>query len=250
MSDGLDRNWPEAIRRVRERTPARVLTGRSGSSYTTASQLELRQAHAEAVDAVRNELDLSTTLGASFSAAWKLFEVSTLAASKSEFLLRPDLGRRFSEAASATIRQRCQKNVELQIVIGDGLSVAAVAAQVPQLLPLLMQGAIRRGWHVGQPFVVRHCRVGVLNDVGELLSPAVALLLIGERPGLATAESLSAYMAFRPNGDHTDADRNLVSNIHARGTPGAQAATRILDMISAMMVQQTSGTKLQASLNP
>lgn len=251
MTDELAQQWPEAIQRIRERTPARVFSGRAGASYRTASQLQLREAHAAAVDAVRNELDLALTLGASFCATWKLFEVSTRATSKDEFLLRPDLGRLFSDEARSAIKQRCTENPDVQIAIGDGLSVAAIAAQVPQLLPLLTQGAMRNGWHVGQPFVIRHCRVGVLNDIGEILSPKVAVLLIGERPGLATAESLSAYLAFRPNGNHTDADRNLISNIHARGTPPEVAATRILGMVSAMMSQQISGTKLKTpSLTP
>ncbi|MGZ4787933.1 MAG: ethanolamine ammonia-lyase subunit EutC, partial [Terriglobales bacterium] len=248
-TDELAHPWPEVLRKIRERTPARVLSGRAGASYLTRSQLDLRDAHAAAVDAVRNEMELTSTLGADFCDRWKLFDISTMAASKAEYLLRPDLGRRLSQEARATIQQRCQSCRDLQIVIGDGLSVAAVAAQVPQLLPLLMQGGTSRGWRVGQPFVIRHCRVGVLNDVGELLSPTVSVLLIGERPGLATAESLSAYLAFRANRNHSDADRNLVSNIHARGTPSAEAATRILDVVSAMMSQQISGTKLnRASL--
>jgi ethanolamine ammonia-lyase small subunit len=251
MTDELTQAWPDVVRLIRERTPARVLAGRAGSSYRTASQLDLREAHAAAVDAVRDELDLHFNLGASFVDEHGLFEVSTVATSKAEFLLRPDFGRRFSEAARATIKERCEPNADLQIVIGDGLSVAAVAAQVPELLPLLLEGAKSKGWNAGQPFVVRHCRVGILNDIGELVWPKVTVLLIGERPGLATAESLSAYLAFRSNPRHTDADRNLVSNIHARGTPPVAAATRIIGMVSAMMVQQISGTKLNIpSLQP
>ena len=244
MNDELTKLWPEAIRRMRERTPARVLDGRAGASYRTRSQLDLREAHAAAVDAVRDELDLNATLGPAVVSQHGLFEVTTLATSKAEYLLRPDLGRRLSDDARSTVVARCGSGADLQVTIGDGLSVAAVAAQVPQLLPLLLQGAMRRGWTAGQPFVVRHCRVGILNDIGEVLSPTVAVLLIGERPGLATAESLSAYLAFRPKCNDSDADRNLVSNIHARGTPPALAATRILDMVSAMMLQQVSGTKL------
>jgi ethanolamine ammonia-lyase small subunit len=94
--------------------------------------------------------------------------------------------------------------------------------------------------------VIRHCRVGILNQIGELLLPTVAVLLIGERPGLATAESLSAYMAYRPQRVHTDADRNLISNIHARGVSPADAAVRILDLASQMMKAQFSGTQLRA----
>jgi ethanolamine ammonia-lyase small subunit len=232
------------LEKVRERTPARLLVGRAGASYRTALQLELRSAHAAAVDAVRDELDLVATFGEEFCRRWALFEVTTEAQSKPEYLLRPDKGRRLNETARATIAERCNAEADLQIVIGDGLSVAAVAAQVPTLLPLIVSGAAARGWSVGDTFVVRHCRVGVLNDVGELLSPQVTVLLIGERPGLATAESLSAYMAFGANARHTDAERNLVSNIHARGTSTELAAQRILNFAEAMMAQRISGIRL------
>jgi ethanolamine ammonia-lyase small subunit len=236
------------LERVRRRTPARLLVGRAGASYRTAPQLELREAHAAAVDAVRDELDLHTTFGESFCCEWNLFEVSTEASSKAEYLLRPDKGRHLNDHARALISERCRPHAHVQIIIGDGLSVAAVAKQVPLLLPLLHQGATNRGWTLGHPFVIRHCRVGVLNDIGDLLAPSVAVLLIGERPGLATAESLSAYMAFRPRAGHTDGDRNLVSNIHVRGTPPEQAAERILDIAQAMISQQSSGTRLSYSL--
>jgi ethanolamine ammonia-lyase small subunit len=134
------------------------------------------------------------------------------------------------------------------VVVGDGLSAAAVAAQVPGLLPLLEQEAVRRGWSFGRPFFVRHCRVGVLNDVGDLLDPAVVVLLIGERPGLATAESLSAYLAYRPRAGHTDAQRNLISNVHARGVALDEAARRIAALAEAMRRQGCSGVAVKEAL--
>jgi ethanolamine ammonia-lyase small subunit len=133
----------------------------------------------------------------------------------------------------------------LQIVIGDGLSVTAIAAQVPALLPLIADGAAARGWSVGRTFAIRYCRVGILNEIGELISPKVVILLIGERPGLATAESLSAYMAYRPKSSDTDAERNLISNIHARGVGSQQAAVRILNLAAAMMARQHSGYEVR-----
>ena len=232
---------PELVRRVRARTPARLLAGRAGASYRTGTQLELREAHAAARDAVEAELELNAALGANFVAQWRLFETGTEARSKEEFLLEPERGRRFSEAARRMIVDRCPAGADLQIVIGDGLSVTAVAAQVPSLLPLLAEGARQRGWKAGQVFVIRHCRVGVLNEIGELLSPKVVVLLIGERPGLATAESLSAYMAYRPRRGHTDADRNLISNIHARGLSAPAASARILSLAAEMMKLGASG---------
>jgi ethanolamine ammonia-lyase small subunit len=124
-----------------------------------------------------------------------------------------------------------------------------VAAQVPSLIPLLYQSAITRGWTVGQTFVVRYCRVGILNEIGELLGPKVVVLLIGERPGLATADSLSAYMAYRPDSTHTDANRNLVSNIHARGLGPEDAADRILRLAERMITARTSGGNLRIDSN-
>jgi ethanolamine ammonia-lyase small subunit len=134
------------------------------------------------------------------------------------------------------------------VVVGDGLSATAVAAQVPALLPRLADEAAGRGWRFGRPFAVRYCRVGVLNDVGELLDPAVAVLLVGERPGLATAESLSAYLAYRPRAGQTDADRNLVCNVHARGVPAAEAAGRVARLAAAMIRAKAGGVQVKEEL--
>lgn len=237
----------ELVRQVRARTPARLLTGRAGAGYRTGTQLELREAHAAARDAVRAELDLNEHLGSAVE-NYKLFEVSTRANSKDEYLLRPDLGREFSAEARRRILECCPRECQFQIALGDGLSVTALAAQAPPLLGELLRGAEARAWSAGQPFVVRYCRVGILNEVGELLAPHVAVLLIGERPGLATAESLSAYMAYRPRYGHTDADRNLISNIHPRGVQTGDAAKRILDLAAQMMNTQRSGYQLWEEL--
>jgi ethanolamine ammonia-lyase small subunit len=238
-------DWPEIVRRVRARTPARLLAGRSGAAYRTSTQLELREAHAAARDAVRAELDLERDLGPAFIQEWHLFEARTRARNKEEYLLRPDLGRFFSEESRAQVLGRCSRDHDLQIVIGDGLSVTAVSKQAPLLLPLLVEGARSRQWSVGPVFVVRHCRVGILNEIGKLLEPKVAVLLIGERPGLATSESLSAYMAYRPRSSHTDANRNLIANIDARGVNPEHAALRILNLAAVMMKKHTSGCLLK-----
>ena len=163
--------WPDLIEKIRARTPARVLAGRTGAAYRTATQLELRHAHAAARDAVRAELDLERDLGGGFVRLWNLFAVSTMAASKDEYLRRPDLGRRLNEDARTQLAARCASQADLQVVIGDGLSVTAVSTQVPPLLPFIAEKARALGWKLGQPFAMRYCRVGVINDVGELLSP-------------------------------------------------------------------------------
>jgi ethanolamine ammonia-lyase small subunit len=244
ISDSL----PEIVQQVRLRTPARLLAGRSGGAYLTTTQLELRAAHAAARDAVRTEFNLEQHLGADLLKRFEMFEVSSAARSKDEYLLRPDLGRQLSGESRIHIAASCPRELTFQVAVGDGLSTAAVAAQVPVLLPLLMQGAKDRGWTVGRPFAIRFCRVGILNEIGEILHSRVTVLLIGERPGLATAESLSAYMAFRPKSGHTDANRNLISNIHQRGISPAEAAVRILNLADKMMTLESSGACVREEL--
>lgn len=229
---------------ARSLTPARILVGRAGASLGTSTRLGLLQDHAAAVDAVHAEFVLERDLGHDFSAQWGLFEVQTQAQSKAEYLLRPDLGRSLDTRALERLSQ-CPTRVELQVVIGDGLSVAAVSAQVPALLPLLEAGSTRMNWRFGQPFFIRHCRVGVLNDIGDRLAPRVAVLLIGERPGLLTARSLSAYMAYAPRAGQTDADRNVVSNIHEQGTPVDEAAVRILRLAERMIRDEVGGVAIK-----
>jgi len=238
----------EIVRKVRAQTPARLLAGRSGAAYPTHTQLELREAHAAARDAVRAELNQFSDPGDDLARQWNLFEVCSRATSKDEYLLRPDLGRHLNDESRAKVVKHCTRGHDLQIVIGDGLSVSAVAMQVPRLLPLLCEGAMTRGWSIGEIFVIRYCRVGILNEIGELLAPKVAVLLIGERPGLATAESLSAYMAYEPRLSDTDANRNLISNIHTRGVNTGHAAQRILNLAALMMKTQTSGCQLREEL--
>ncbi len=242
--------WHTLLEKIRARTPARVLVERAGAAYRTPTQLELRQAHAAARDAVRTEFDLEKDLGTAFTSQWKLFAVSTMATSKDEYLLRPDLGRKLNEEGRKLVAQHCPSHADLQIVIGDGLSVTAVSTQVPQLLPLISQKAEAADWKLGRPFAIRYCRVGVMNDVGELLQPKVIVLLIGERPGLATAESLSAYMAYAPASGQNDSSRNLISNIHARGVSAEAAAVRIIALAAQMMTKQISGVALKEELPP
>jgi ethanolamine ammonia-lyase small subunit len=177
-----------------------------------------------------------------------LFEVSSQASSKTGYLMRPDLGRRLEEVGGQQLARLCPPKAHLQVVIGDGLSAAAVVTQVPRLLPLLEDEVKSLGWTFGQPFVIQYCRVGILNDIGEALDPEVVVLLIGERPGMATALSLSAYLAYRPRAGHTDAQRNLISNIHERGIPPDAAAMRIISLAARMRELHASGVTLKEEL--
>ena len=238
------------LEKTRHRTPARVFVGRSGAGYLTRTQLELRQGQAAAADAVRAEFDIEKHLGSKLIRDFGVFEVQTAATSKDEYIRNPSLGRRFCEIAREEILHRCARGTDLQIIIGDGLSIAALAAQIPGLLPGVMSLAQSKGWKLGQPFAIRYCRVGILNEVGELLRPKVAVLLIGERPGLATDESLSAYFAFRPRAGQTDSDRNVISNIHKRGVDHVQAAVRVVNLAAQLMASGRSGSEIKEDLPP
>lgn len=227
-----------------ERTPARILEGRSGAAYRTATWLKLRTDHAAARDAVFTDLPPEVEL-AELIERFGLVCGSTAAGEKSEYLRRPDLGRRLDEATRERYAQRIERSSDVLLAIGDGLSAAAVSAQVPRLFPLVWETAKAAGWKLATPCYLRHCRVGVMNELGELLDPRVVVLLIGERPGLATAESLSAYFAYKPRSGDTDAKRNLISNIHGRGVPIEEAAARIVALIALLMAAGASGVTVK-----
>ncbi|RZS90036.1 ethanolamine ammonia-lyase light chain [Motilibacter rhizosphaerae] len=234
--------------RVAEVTPARLLVGRAGTSYPTRTLLALRADHAVARDAVTAPLDLADGPLAEVVRATGALVVSSRARTLPEHLRRPDLGRLLAEVDRDRVAAECQHGADLQVLVGDGLSAAAVAAHVPVVLPRLLELARARGWSVGRPLLVQRCRVGILNDVGALLRPRAAVLLVGERPGLAYAESLSAYLAWAPQPGQTDADRVVLSGIsaaHRQGLPAGRAAEAVLDAVAARPVQQTGQEQLR-----
>lgn len=232
---------PEGLRALIASTTARVGVGRAGPRYNTASLLLFQGDHAITQDALYRDVDpkLLSELG--------LFIVETrITGGKQEYLLRPDLGRQLSDEAKRTIRERCIKNPTLQVVVGDGLSAAAIEANLRQILPVIKQGAQAAGLSLGTPFFIKHCRVGVMNDIGELLQPEVLILLIGERPGLGRAESMSAYMAYRPKAGDTDADRDVICNIFdGGGANPLEAGAFAVQLAQKMRKHQASGVKLK-----
>ena len=176
-----------------------------------------------------------------------LFSVQTkITGGKQEYLLRPDLGRQLSDDAKRTIGERCTKGPNVQLVVGDGLSAAAIEANLRQIFPILKQGVQAAGLSFGAPFFVKYCRVGVMNDIGDLLQPEVLILLIGERPGLGRADSMSAYMAYRPKRGDTDADRDVICNIFENGgTNPLEAGAFVVQLAQKMRKHQASGVKLK-----
>lgn len=231
MKDEFDRLCAE--------TPARLQIGRAGSRYKTKSYLDFRAAHAAANDAVMSEVrrDTLERLG--------LFEVQTMCKDKYEMLTRPDLGRLFSEETKAFLKQNATLGADVQIYCGDGLSAPSIAANVPDLLPMITLALEQEGITVGKPFFVRYCRVNTARTVGPLLSAKVVCVLIGERPGLLTDESMSAYIAYKPHPDMSESDYTVVSNISRFGMPPVEAGAYIADIIRKMLDQKCGGLQLK-----
>ena len=239
---------------VEAATTARLFLPGGPAAYDTGSWLRLRADHAAARDAVRSELDLSAPALAGLVARHAPLVTETAAADAAAYLARPDLGRRLSAGSIRALERLAaaapgRTPADLAVVVGDGLSATAVEAHGPALVDALLAGAASRGWGVREPIVlVRRCRVGILNELGPLLDADVVVLLVGERPGLAAADSLSAYLAYRPCAGHTDADRNLVSGIHGRGTPVGEATRRVLDLAGRLLVTRRSGVTVKEEI--
>ncbi|MFZ2521474.1 MAG: ethanolamine ammonia-lyase subunit EutC, partial [Anaerolineae bacterium] len=231
----------DGLKALMASTTSRIGVGRAGPRYTTQSLLLFQSDHAVTQDTLYRDVDqrLLDDLG--------LFTVQTqITGGKEEYLLRPDLGRLLTDEAKRTVAERCVKSANVQVVVGDGLSAAAVEANVRQMFPVLKQGVQAAGLTFGTPFFIQYCRVGVINDIGEVLKPDVVILLIGERPGLGRAESMSAYMAYRPKTGDTDADRDVVCNIFENGgTNPLEAGAFAVQIAQRMLKHQASGVKLK-----
>ncbi len=231
----------EGLRALMAASGARIGVGRAGPRYTTQSLLLFQSDHAVTQDALYRDVD------AQLLADLGLFSVQTqITGGKQEFLLRPDLGRLLTAEARRTLSERCVEGANVQVAVGDGLSAAAIEANARQIFPVIRQGVQAAGLTFGTPFFIKNCRVGVLNDIGETLKPDVVMLLIGERPGLGRAESMSVYMAYRPKTGDTDADRDVVCNIFENGgTNPLEAGALVVQIAQRMLKHQASGVKLK-----
>lgn len=230
--------WKEGLQELLDSTPARIGVWRTGVRPLTKTMLQLRRDHAAAVDAVYGEVQQS--LLDEFS----LFTVETQYDNTDNYLKRPDMGRILNEEGVRLIQERCQKNPQVQIVVSDGLSASAVDANLRDVLPSLTDSLKSYGLSCGTPFFVKGGRVASMDHIGEILQPEVLVLLIGERPGLVTAHSMSAYMCYRPRKGTVESDRTVISNIHRQGTSPIEAGAHIGTILSKMLEQKASGVKL------
>ncbi len=231
----------QGLRALMASTTARIGVGRAGPRYRTSSLLLFQGDHAVTQDALYRDVDQKRL------DEFNLFTVQTkITGGKQEYLLRPDLGRLLNDEAKRILNDKCQKNVNVQLVVGDGLSAAAVEANLRQMFPVIQQGVKSAGLTLGTPFFVKYARVGVMNDIGDLIKPDVVILLIGERPGLGRAESMSAYMGYKPKYGDTDADRDVVCNIFENGgTNPLEAGAFVVQIAQKMRKHEASGVKLK-----
>ena len=229
----------EQYAELKQAAPCRLGISRAGARYLTLPQLEFRAAHSAAQDAVFNDVDEA------FVEKMNLWTVQTQCDSKDTYLTRPDLGRKLSAEGAAVVKEKCRKNPTVQIYVADGLSSASVAANIGDLLPALMQGLDSYRIDTGTPFFVKYGRVGVMDEISELVGATVTCTLIGERPGLITAESMSAYIAYKATVGMPEARRTVVSNIHQAGTIPAEAGAHIAEIIKIMLEKKASGTDLK-----
>ena len=229
----------EKYAELKANAPCRLGIGKAGARYKTLPQLEFRAAHSAAQDAVFKDVDpeIIKKLG--------LMTVQTQCDNKDGYLTRPDLGRKLSKEGVELIKEKCKKKPTVQVYVSDGLSSAAVAANIPDLLPAIMQGLQSYKIDVGTPFFVKYGRVAVMDEISEITGAEVTCTLIGERPGLITAESMSAYIVYKATIGMPEARRTVISNIHRAGTNPAEAGAHIAEIIKIMLDKKVSGTELK-----
>jgi len=229
---------PEALKMMRKATPARIAIGKSGTRQKTAPYLNFLADHAAAQDAVF--MDVSDE----FLQKNNLLKVQTIVKDKDEYLMKPDLGKKLSEESRKVVLEKAEKGKQVQIIVVDGLSSTAIESNVSDVLPALIQGLKAENLSVGTPFFVKYGRVGIQDEIGMLLGCDVIVELVGERPGLTTAESMSAYMVYRPSDKTVEADRTVISNIHREGTPPAEAGAHMATLVRKMIDKKASGITL------
>lgn len=229
----------EGYLKMKSYTPARLGCGREGTRYNLQTALRFRADHAAAQDSVFSEVPTDLIEKMNF------VSVKTLCDSKDDYLTSPPRGRQFDEENKAKIKAAIASKPKVQIVVGDGLSSAAIGANVEEILPSIKQGLKMHGLDVGDVIFVKYCRVPAMDAIGEYTDADVVCLLVGERPGLVTAEAMSAYVAYRPTVGMPEARRTVLASIHKGGTPAVEAGAYIADLIKKMLDTKKSGIDLK-----
>jgi ethanolamine ammonia-lyase small subunit len=227
-----------ALEQLVASTPSRIATGRTGTRYLTDSYLGLRADHAIALDAVHSELE----------AAWAekqgWLSLRTRATDHADFLLHPDHGRRLDDASRAKCQKEAEQQLDVQLIAGDGLSAHALEVNGPALVAALRRALTAAGFKVGRPLFVKYARIGVQDEVGVLTNARSTVILVGERPGLGTGDSLSIYTAFGPKLGQDNSEKDCISNVRELGFPPERAAARCAELMKRTFAARGGGVKL------
>jgi ethanolamine ammonia-lyase small subunit len=227
-----------ALARLVGTTPARIATGRTGVRYLTESYLGLRADHAIALDAVESELELA------WAEAQGWLALRSRATDHQDFLLHPEHGRRLDDASKVRCEQDAPKGLDVQLIAGDGLSAAALQRNGPPLLTALTTELEAAGFTVGRPLFVKFARIAVQDEIGVLTRARATLIVVGERPGLGTGDSLSIYTAFGPRLGQDNAEKDCISNVRGVGFTPARAAARCAELFTRTFAAGGGGVKL------
>jgi ethanolamine ammonia-lyase small subunit len=236
---------PRSLRDLRHLTPARVGLGRAGASLPTSALLEFTLDHARARDAVHAGFDISAIAAGLGALELQTLQVSSRAQSRKDYLRRPDLGRKLDAASQDLLASGRRGPCDLAVVIGDGLSPSAVNAHAVELVRRFIAVLMPGGIGLGPVVVASGARVALGDEIGALLGARMALMLIGERPGLSAPHSLGAYLTFAPRTGCTDAMRNCVSNIHSSGLSYDEATFKIAWLVREGLARQVTGVTLK-----
>ena len=233
---------------LRRLTPARIALGRTGTSMPTGPQLDFQFAHAQARDAVHLPFD-HAGLGAQLAERGReSVLLHSAATDRNSYLQRPDLGRKLSDESAQTLRAFAQAHpggVDLAIVVADGLSALAVHRHTMPFLERMEEQITAEGWSVSPVILVEQGRVAVADEIGERLGAKMVVILIGERPGLSSPDSLGLYFTYNPKVGLTDAYRNCISNVRLEGLSYGMAAHRLLYLMREACRRQLSGVNLK-----
>lgn len=227
-----------AFMAMKEKTPARIGVGHAGARYRTETMLRFQSDHASAQDSVFSDVSDA------FLGKMRLPVFQTTCADREEFLTRPDKGKVFDNATLEKIKASVPAGTQVVLYVADGLSSSAVQVNAENILPVIREGLTAAGLKVSAPFFVRFGRVATEDQIGEATGADVVCVLLGERPGLVTAESMSAYIAYRPTVGMPESRRTVLANIHRGGTPAVEAGAHIVDLIRLMIEKKKSGTDL------
>lgn len=229
---------------LRRHTPARIGLGRAGTSLPTTEVLRFAAAHAQARDAVHVPLDVPALEAALAADGWQALHARSRAPAREDYLRRPDWGRRLDEDSAAALREVAAAPVDLAVVVADGLSATATQQHAVPLLHAL-RAALAGTLSIAPPVIATQARVALADEVGELLQARVVLILLGERPGLSSPDSLGAYLTHGPRVGCTDTQRNCISNIRPQGLGPELAARRIAWLLKEALRRRLSGTALK-----